>query len=228
MGLRQATADPFLSPAEVVALRFPDELMEQKATEPTQIADIEEAAVSETDETIALLFSPYPTYSSTVPPLNAQPTAPAEVRLASLPQPEPAPVSGPVPPSPAQLANAAKKLTAAAAAPRGVNTRPGAVLSEGQIASIKQRLKLTPDQQQMWPAVEGALRGLTYAKKNDGHKPSAQDGGSRLATIDPYSSEVRQLTSVAFPLIMSFSDDQKRELHVLAHVAGLEQLVPKF
>jgi len=100
------------------------------------------------------------------------------------------------------------------------------VLSDGQIASIRQRLKLTPDQQQMWPAVEVALRNLSYEKTSDGARRGIQE--TRVASLDSGSPGVRDLTSAAFPLIMSFSDDQKRELHVLAHVAGLEQLVPKF
>jgi hypothetical protein len=222
LGLHQATADPILLPAEVVALRFPDELMEQKAAEPTEVAEIEEPAISDANEAIALLFNPYPTYP--VPAGRQVNPPPAETQLASLPQPEQSnSASAPGPSSPAQLVDATKRLASAVAAPRSIN-RPSAVLSEGQIASIKRRLKLTPDQQQMWPAVEVALRSLTYARKGEGRK----DGSSRPTTLDPDSSEVKQLTSAAFPLVMSFSDDQKRELHVLAHVAGLEQLVPKF
>src|SRR5215470_8862357 len=220
LGLHQATADPILLPAEVVALRFPDELMEQKSAEPTEVAEIEEPGISDANEAIALLFNPYPTYPvpagrQVSPPTAARPT---ETQLASLPQPEQS-NSAPGPSSPAQLVDATKRLATAVAAPHSVN-RPSAVLSEGQIASIKRRLKLTPDQQQMWPAVEVALRSLTYAKKGEGRK----DNIGRPATLDPDSSEVKQLTSAAFPLVMSFSDDQKRELHVLAHVAGLEKL----
>jgi hypothetical protein len=225
LGLRQAAADPILSPAEVVALRFPDELMEQRTAEPTQVVDIEGSAISDANEAIALLFNPYPTYPSAAAarPLSPQPTAtPPVTQLASLSQSELS-ASASTPASPGQLADATKRLAAAAAAPHSTG-RPGAVLSDGQIASIKRRLRLTPDQQQMWPAVEVALRSLNYAKKGESRK----DSGSRIVTIDPDSSEVKQLTSAAFPLVMSFSDDQKRELHVLAHVAGLEQLVPKF
>jgi hypothetical protein len=36
------------------------------------------------------------------------------------------------------------------------------------------------------------------------------------------------LKSAAFPLVMSFSDDQKRELRILAHVNGLEKLASQF
>jgi hypothetical protein len=129
--------------------------------------------------------------------------------------------------SQAQMASATSRL--AAAVHRAPPSRPGAVLSDGQIAGIKHRLKLTPDQQHMWPAVEAALRNLTYAKRSDGmHKSPGSQDGVHIATIDSSSPEVQNLTSAAYPLVMSFSDDQKRELNVLAHVAGLEQLVPKF
>jgi hypothetical protein len=164
---------------------------------------------------MAALFSPYPT--DTLVAVQSTATQTASMQLASLPQS----ASTAPPATSAQVAAATAKLSAPVR--RAANNRPGAVLSDGQIAAIKQRLKLSPDQQQMWPAVEAALRGLTYAKQ-----PRSRVQDTKVAEIDPASNEVQQLTSAAFPLVMSFSDDQKRELHVLAHVAGLEQLVPKF
>jgi hypothetical protein len=214
-GLRQAqAADSVLSPAEVIALRFPDELLQTDATQPRDIAAADPATSSAASE-VAALFSPYPTDTL----VAVQPTASqaASMQLASLTQS----ASTAPPATPAQVAAATAKLSAPVR--HAANNRPGAVLSDGQIAAIKQRLKLTPDQQQMWPAVEAALRGLTYAKQ-----PRSRVQDTRVAEIDPASTEVQQLTSAAFPLVMSFSDDQKRELNVLAHVAGLEQLVPKF
>jgi hypothetical protein len=223
-----ATSDPIwsateviLSASEVVALRFPDDLEIADVAPRVERAAGEATARADRGD-IGVLFNPLPTYPTTVAPPEAATPAPA-VELASLTQA--------APPSQAQLTAAANKLAIAAAHPHPtVNTRPGAVLSDGQIANIKQRLKLTPDQQQMWPAVEVALRNLNYGKKADGaHKNAgSQDATRRVATLDTDSDEVQHLTSAAFPLIMSFSDDQKRELHVLAHVAGLEQLVPKF
>jgi len=215
-GLRQAqAADPVLSPAEVIALRFPDELLQTDVTQPRDAAAADPATSSTASE-MAALFSPYPTDTL----VAVQSTAPqaASTQLASLPQS--ASTAPPATPA-SQVAAATAKLSAPVR--RTANNRPGAVLSDGQIAAIKQRLKLTPDQQQMWPAVEAALRGLTYAKQ-----PRSRVQDTKVAEIDPASNEVQQLTSAAFPLVMSFSDDQKRELHVLAHVAGLEQLVPKF
>jgi hypothetical protein len=87
---------------------------------------------------------------------------------------------------------------------------------------MKQRLRLTPEQERMWPSVEAALRKLAYAKSHDRTRREA------LAGIDPSSAEVTDLKWAAFPLVMSFSDDQRRELIDLAHVAGLEKLVPQF
>jgi hypothetical protein len=198
-----AAAEPELSAADVVALRFPYEL---EKTDPPTAPATDDTATSEPEETLAL-FDPNPTYP-TAAPSDAQEAPPATPSQAAVPDATPAPVT-----------NGTPELTAAAT--RRNSARPGAVLSEGQIASIKRRLKLTAQQQQMWPAVEVALRSLSYPKKSDGmHK-----NGS---AIDKNSPEVQQLTSAAYPLVMSFSDDQKRELHDIAHVAGLEQLVPKF
>jgi hypothetical protein len=212
MRLQQATVvDPVVSAAEVVALRFPDELVEA-----AQPAPPDDAATSLMDDTLAL-FDPNPTY-----PTAAPSDAPGTPSIALS---EPA---APEAPPPAALVSPSSATSKLAAASAHRNARPGAVLSDGQIASIKRRLKLTPEQEQMWPAVEVALRSLTYPKKSDGaHKNDSTDG-LRSGTIDSASPEIQHLTSAAYPLVMSFSDDQKRELHVIAHVAGLEQLVPKF
>jgi hypothetical protein len=94
------------------------------------------------------------------------------------------------------------------------------VLNDAQIASIKTRLKLTPDQQRSWPAVEAALRNITYKKD--------AKSGSKLASVDPNSQAVQDLKSAAIPLIMSFSDAQKDEVRTLARLMGLEQVAQSF
>ena len=45
-----------------------------------------------------------------------------------------------------------------------------------------------------------------------------------VASLDPDSAEVQGLKSAAFPLIMSFSDEQRNEVRSLAHVMGLDKL----
>jgi len=156
------------------------------------------------------LFIPVPTY---LPPGYQQTAAaprPAPVVASAVPLPTRRPAQ-------MQLASIAAKP----AIPAHSLTRPGAVLNNAQIASIKRRLNLTPDQERMWPSVESALRNLSYAKAHGG---SAQ----AVAQIDPNSADVQNLKSAAMPLVMSFSGDQMRELQSISRVAGLDKLVPNF
>jgi hypothetical protein len=119
-----------------------------------------------------------------------------------------------------QPAPAAK--TAAVVPHHPVNERPGYVLNDAQIASIKERLHLTPDQAQMWPAVEAALRNIAYT-----HAQQARGrGATQTAAVDP--NAVQNLKSAAVPLILSFNDEQKDEVRNLVHVMGLDQLASQF
>jgi hypothetical protein len=52
----------------------------------------------------------------------------------------------------------------------------GRVLNDAQSASIKGRLQLTPEQERMWPAVEAALRKISYTKDAVAQNRSIQDG----------------------------------------------------
>jgi len=103
--------------------------------------------------------------------------------------------------------------------------RPGYMLDDAQIASIRQRLHLTPDQEQMWPAVAAALRNIAYTRAQRARQRGAA-GGTQTADIDPDS--VEGLKSAAVPLILSFNDEQKQEVRNLAHVMGLDQLASQF
>jgi len=152
-----------LSPSEKVALRFPEPDLDQQiaakaaGTAPMILGDKDLA-----------LFSPAPMLPETrrdiSPPLQPQP-APVEIN-ASLPVPEAAPVRAIPAALPVAAKREAKVVAANAARPspkseadgtrRG--SRPGFLLNDAQIASIKSRLHLSPDQEEMWPAVEAALQ----------------------------------------------------------------------
>jgi hypothetical protein len=161
------------------------------------------------------LFIPAPTYL----PIGYQQAAvearPAPVVAAAVPVPTRRPAQ-------IQLASIASKP----AIPAHSLTRPGAVLNDAQIANIKRRLSLTPEQERMWPSVEAALRNLSYAKATPQH--GGRDAIQVVASIDPASADVQNLKSAAMPLIMSFSGDQMRELQSISRVAGLDKLVPNF
>jgi hypothetical protein len=97
-----------------------------------------------------------------------------------------------------------------------------AILSDEQIASVKERMNLTPYQEQQWPAIEIALRKIA-AKLNRNAKGDTKGGAEVTpASIDPDSPEVQDLKSAAMPLLFTLSEDQKREVRSLARVIGLD------
>ncbi len=94
-----------------------------------------------------------------------------------------------------------------------------ALLSDVQIAGIKERLKLSPSQESYWPAVETALRAV--ARKIHATRKGDNDN---TVPIDPDAEEVQQLKSAAMPLLFQLREDQKREVRALARIIGLEKV----
>jgi hypothetical protein len=107
-----------------------------------------------------------------------------------------------------------------APAPAPAQQKSYALLSDAQIAGIKDRLKLSPDQESYWPGVENALHAI--ARKL--HATRQADPHAAMAAIDPDSAEVQQLKSAAMPLLFQLREDQKREVRALARLIGLEQV----
>jgi hypothetical protein len=95
-----------------------------------------------------------------------------------------------------------------------------ALLSDVQIAGIKERLKLSSDQESYWPAVESALRAV--ARKIQATRKA--DPSAAGAPIDPDAEEVQQLKSAAMPLLFQLREDQKQEVRTLARIIGLERV----
>jgi hypothetical protein len=171
------------------------------------------------------LFSPVLAYPVAVGYAPAAAAADAPVESAAPAAPNPAPQSAP-------QAAAAKPSAQSVAAARRAAIRPGNVLNDAQIASIKKRLNLTPDQESLWPAVETALRNISYVRKpkeikvaSVGNAPAAN---APMAYVDTNSAEVQQLKYAAIPLIMRLNDDQKREVRSMAYVMGLESVASSF
>jgi hypothetical protein len=98
--------------------------------------------------------------------------------------------------------------------------KPYALLSDVQIAGIKERLKLSADQQSYWPPVENALRAV--ARKI--HAARQADPNANASQIDPDSEEVQQLKSAALPLLFQLREDQKEEVRKLARIIGLDKV----
>jgi len=253
-----------LSPAEIVAMRFPaatpaaDESPDGVTAPSEPIAYV---LASADDRGLAsLIFDPNPAYplarppaaaASAPSPASSRPNAVAggAMHAGSVSPPSPAIVE-----LPPQLANAEPELPAAALAyapaeptarplpaapPQGANAatptvkkppRPAsvssAVLNSAQIASIKERLKLTSYQNTLWPPVESALRDISYQSGHDAARKSAAE--ARGGTIDPNSAPVQRLKSAAFPLLMSLNEEQKQEVRTMVRLMGLENLASMF
>jgi hypothetical protein len=110
------------------------------------------------------------------------------------------------------------KPRAAAAKPQPQKSY--ALLSDVQIAGIKERLKLSSSQEYYWPAVENALHAV--ARKLQAARLSNPNAGP--SQIDPDSEEVQQLKSAAMPLLFQLREDQKDEVRKLARIIGLEKV----
>ena len=95
-----------------------------------------------------------------------------------------------------------------------------ALLSDVQIAGIKDRLKLSASQESYWPPVETALRAVAR-KIHAGRQANPTAAG---LPIDPESEEVQQLKSAAMPLLFQLREDQKSEVRSLARIIGLEKV----
>lgn len=132
-------------------------------------------------------------------------TAPADLGIPRVTAPAMAPSVAP-----------AKPKAAAKPAPQ----KNYALLSDIQIAGIKDRLKLSASQESYWPPVETALRAV--ARKI--HAKRQADPNAAGIPIDPEAEEVQQLKSAAMPLLFQLREDQKSEVRSLARIIGLEKV----
>jgi hypothetical protein len=124
------------------------------------------------------------------------------------------------PMAPAALSPGTPPKAKAVAKPQPQPQKNYALLSDVQIAGIKDRLKLSASQESYWPPVESALRAVAR-KIHAGRQANPTASGM---PIDPESAEVQQLKSAAMPLLFQLREDQKNEVRSLARVIGLEKV----
>ncbi len=100
-------------------------------------------------------------------------------------------------------------------------THVGSVLTDGQIHRMKATLRLTRMQEQYWPPIEAALREMA---REVSRKSASEE--SSAAAID--QAKVQRLASVAYPLLATLDESQKRNAMALARAMGLGSLVASF
>jgi hypothetical protein len=147
-------------------------------------------------------------------------------------------VTAAAPMMPTESVQAAEPAEAQAAVQTAVTSQPAAtpapakpkpappmgLLDDGQIAGIKARLRLTPEQSEHWPAVETALRAVAKMQLREMRRNRNSSG---KINIDVNSPEVQQLIWAAMPLLGQLREDQKTEVRRLVRVIGLEQVASR-
>ena len=110
-----------------------------------------------------------------------------------------------------------------------------AALTDARIAAVKAGLKLTPDQEKLWPPVETAVRDFAKLRidranarmnaerdSQDSQKPS--DPVARLRdradTMTATAAAMKRIADAADPLYKTLDDGQKRRLAILTHMGS--------
>ena len=110
-----------------------------------------------------------------------------------------------------------------------------AALTDARIAAVKAGLKLTPDQEKLWPPVEAAVRDFVKLRidranarmnaerdSQDSQKPS--DPVARLRdradTMAATAAAMKRIADAADPLYKTLDDGQKRRLAILTHMGS--------
>jgi hypothetical protein len=105
-----------------------------------------------------------------------------------------------------------------------------AALADARIAAVKAGLKLTPDQEKLWPRVEAAVRDFSKLRidRANARMQARQNGETRPARPDPMTrlrsradrmtetaAALKKIADAADPLYKTLDDGQKRRLAVL-------------
>jgi hypothetical protein len=94
------------------------------------------------------------------------------------------------------------------------------LLNDAQISALRQRLRLSASQEQLWPEIEAALRGVVHQIYEANRKAHGA-----TVPVDTTTPEVERLKTAALPFLMQMRPDQKTEIITLARVIGMEKMV---
>jgi LTXXQ motif family protein len=110
-----------------------------------------------------------------------------------------------------------------------------AAMADAKIAALHAGLKLSADQEKLWPPVEGAVRDLVKiridrAREREKAREAAEASGNDQARPDPVTrlrdradrmaataTALKKIADAADPLYKTLDDGQKRRLAMLIH-----------
>jgi len=103
--------------------------------------------------------------------------------------------------------------------------------ADARIAGIKAALKLTPEQEKLWPAVEKAMRDNaaerlkireTVQTKSPRDMEPVERIRFRATNMSAMADGLKKLADAADPLYKTLDENQKRRLTFLTHMGGGE------
>ena len=106
--------------------------------------------------------------------------------------------------------------------------KSGAVMSLAQVARLKSVLKLTPAQEQLWPAIERAFHEISQAQETASSQGFVQGVKNRAASVGLNALALRRLAAAAYPLIRTLDEEQKQSALAFARSAGLHSVAAAF
>src|SRR5471030_540493 len=117
-----------------------------------------------------------------------------------------------------------------------INPEDRAAFADARIAAVHAGLKLTPDQEKLWPPVESAVKEfakLRIDRANARMNASRDDARDQQKPGDPVArlreraeamgttaAALKKIADAADPLYKTLDDGQKRRLAILTHMEG--------
>jgi zinc resistance-associated protein len=131
-------------------------------------------------------------------------------------------------PTPAPTQTAPQTDAAPQRGSRGPSAEDRVAYFEAHIAAVRAGLRLTPDQERLWPPVESAVRDMARQMSELREQRQAQaapvDPVERMARMGEMATKrgqaMSRLAEAARPLYASLTDDQKRRLRTLMRAPG--------
>jgi hypothetical protein len=117
-----------------------------------------------------------------------------------------------------------------------INPEDRAAFVDARIAAVKAGLKLTPDQEKLWPPVEAAVRDfakqridranarMNALRDDSRNSQSPEDPVARLReradAMAASAAAMKRIADTADPLYKTLDEGQKRRLAILTHMGG--------